>query len=116
MAHDVDLFQADRQSKLLTGMGEAVHESSIVSKQQFVDEDFVYFRLSSESCEVEEVTIFMCVKSVQSLKAHFSTMEKKMPNKVGASTQPCLTPLLTGRGVRGSFVEAHSAVHALVEG
>ena len=29
-----------------------------------------------------------------------STSEKKMPKRVGASTQPCFTPLLTGKRLR----------------
>ncbi|KAH3828928.1 hypothetical protein DPMN_130913 [Dreissena polymorpha] len=34
--------------------------------------------------------------SVDESKAYFSSTEKMMPNKLGASTQPCLTPLLMG--------------------
>ena len=42
--------------------------------------------------------------SVEVLKASDSTREKKIPNRVGARTQPCLIPLLMGK----AFVTASS--------
>ena len=35
--------------------------------------------------------------SSEVLKARHSTREKKIPNRVGAMTQPCLTPLLVAK-------------------
>ena len=37
--------------------------------------------------------------SVDAPKACFKSRAKKMPKRVGASTQPCLTPLLMSKGV-----------------
>ena len=41
--------------------------------------------------------VWMYTPSLQSLKAYWRSMEKKMPKNVGARTQPCFTPMLTGK-------------------
>ena len=48
---------------------------------------------SLPSCLVRTYT-----PSSQSAKAYWRSIEKKIPKRVGARTQPCFTPLLTGKG------------------
>ena len=41
--------------------------------------------------------VWMYSPSLQSLKAYWRSMEKNMQKSVGARTEPCFTPLLTGK-------------------
>ena len=56
--------------------------------------------------------VWMYTSSLQSLKAYWRSMKKKMPKSVGARTKPCFTSLLTGKA---SEVAPCCAVHVVVE-
>ena len=96
--------------KSLTGLREAVHQRTkflpgvgrnccVISKQHIPDENIALFCLGSESGEVEDrachliwhecrVIVYVVVS-----KACFSSVLKKIPKRVEARSQPCLTPL-----------------------
>ena len=54
--------------------------------------------------------------SVEGPNACLRSIEKKMPNRVGASTQPCLTPFFKSKGAEAVTVELDCCLHVLVEG
>ena len=49
------------------------------------------------------------------LKASVSIAEKSMLKRVGARTQPCFTPFVTGNGSEEFTIVLHSGFHAIVE-
>ena len=52
--------------------------------------------------QLEQVLNLLLMPGSQSLKASVSIAENIMLNSVGARTQPCLTPLVTGKASEGS--------------
>ena len=97
---------ADGQAEVIAGVRKAIEEvleivvtlnnqSCIVGKQNVSEENLVDFGFRSESGKIEKFTISAGAEKTPEfvvLKAFLRGNEKKIPKKVGASTQPCLTP------------------------
>ena len=109
MCHDVSLLETDGQSELLAGSGQIVHEvlkalfavgcqGGVVCKQQITYQHLVLARSLATLKSLPSCLVRTYTPSSQSANAYWRSIKKKIPNRVGAKTQPCFTPLLTGKG------------------
>ena len=112
-SHDVHLFQADGQPKLLTGIRLMInqllqlqisfsmsHQCCIVREKHLMDADPHYLCSGAQASNVEQLTISSGAEVdalSKSVRANLKSMEKNIPKRVSARIQPCFTPLLTGK-------------------
>ena len=66
------------------------------SSRMRIRQTFVWARSRAMLKSLPSVLVLRKTPSSQLLNAYWRSSEKKIPNSVGASTHPCLTPLLTG--------------------
>ena len=99
LEHDHRLFETNSVSKLVACICKAINKSvhgfprvggkcSIVRKEQFYNENFADLRFSSKTCNYEKAATASGVL----------TTGEKIPNSVGARSQPFFTPFLMRKG------------------
>ena len=75
-------------------------QGSIIREQQLAYEHLKVLVLARSLAMLKSLPsafVRMYTPSEQSAKAYWSNIEKKIPNRVGARTQPSFTHLLTGK-------------------